>query len=75
MGDMMRYIIDRFESDYVVLEDENGNISNISREYLPEEVKEGSIIYYVDGKYLINTLEEEKRRNYIREKMNSLWND
>ena len=69
------YSVDRFEGEYVVLENRKTNeIKNVKKDMLPENIKEGSILQYVNGKYTYNeklTKEETKR---IQEKMNKLWN-
>ena len=42
---MKRYIIDRFEGEFVVLEDyETGKIQNMKKSCFPSETKDGDII-------------------------------
>ena len=69
------YSVDRFEGEYAVLENRKTNeIKHVKKDMLPENIKEGSILQYVNGKYTYNeklTKEETKR---IQEKMNKLWN-
>lgn len=69
------YSIDRFEGEYAVLENRNTNeMKPIKRDMLPSNIKEGSILQYVNGKYMYNeelTKEETKR---IQDRMNKLWN-
>ena len=69
------YSVDRFEGEYAVLENRKTNkTKNVKRDMLPENIKEGSILQYVNGKYTYNeelTKEEIKR---IQDRMNKLWN-
>lgn len=51
----MEFIIDRFEADIAVLEDENGNFTEISKALLPKNAKEGDCVVFANGTYTINT--------------------
>ena len=50
----MELIVDRLEEEYIVCEDENKNIVNILKDEVEDEVKEGDILIFVDGKYIVN---------------------
>lgn len=63
-------IIDRFEGEYAVVENENGELGRISRQLLPQNAKEGSVI-----EIRVNDNETENRKKTVREKMNSLFQD
>ena len=69
------YSVDRFEGEYAILENRKTNeIKNVKKDMLPENIKEGSILQCINGKYTYNeelTKEETKR---IQDKMNKLWN-
>ena len=69
------YSVDRFEGEYAVLENRKTNeTKNVKKDMLPENIKEGSILQYVNGKYTYNeelTREETKK---IQDRMNKLWN-
>lgn len=66
----MRFIIDRFEGDFAIVELENREIVNIPRVALPIEAKEGdSIIVSIDE------VETESRKKRIQDKFNSLFDD
>ena len=69
------YSVDRFEGEYAVLENRKTNeTKNVKKDMLPENIKEGSILQYINGKYTYNeglTREETKR---IQDRMNKLWN-
>ena len=66
----MKYTIDRFEGDWVVVELENKKYINIPRQLIPHEAKEGDIISVV-----VDTQETAKRREKIQDLMDNLWND
>ncbi len=69
------YSVDRFEGEYVVLENRKTNeIKNVKRDMLPENIKEGSILQYVNGKYTYNEERTQEEVNRIQDKMNKLWN-
>lgn len=69
------YSVDRFEGEYAVLENRKTNeLKQVKRDMLPANIKEGSILQCVNGKYMYNeelTKEETKR---IQDRMNKLWN-
>lgn len=58
----MEYIIDRFEGNYGVCQDEEGKVVDIPRQALPKNAKEGSRIGYTGEEYelLPDTEEAEK---------------
>src|SRR5699024_10597249 len=71
MGDLnMKFTIDRFEGNLVVVELENREMINISREILPPDSKEGDILSIE-----INKAETEKRKKRIQDKFNNLLNN
>ena len=66
----MRFIIDRFEGEFAIVELENREIVDIPRVVLPIEAKEGdSIIVSIDE------VETESRKKRIQDKFNSLFDD
>ena len=67
---MKTLIIDRFEENYAVCEDDDGKFFAIEKEELPVEATEGDVLNIDDdGVICINAEETENRRNRIREKM------
>ena len=67
---MKRYIIDRFEGEFVVLEDyETGKIQNMKKSCFPSEAKDGDIITVSEDNIITIDKEETKRR---REKLKKL---
>ncbi len=64
----MKFIIDRFEGNYAVVELENKEMINISKKILPEEACEGNVISVV-----IDQEETMKRKKKIKQLMDDLW--
>lgn len=72
----VEYTIDRFEGDIAVCEDRNNNkMIEIMKENLPEGAKEGSIIKYENGKYILDLGKDKEIANRIKKKMDKLWNN
>lgn len=65
----MKFIIDRFEGDYAVVELENKKMANVPKDILPEEAVEGSVISIV-----IDEDETMKRKEKIKKLIDDLWN-
>jgi len=65
-------VIDRIEGNTAVCEiRKNGKMKNIPIKELPEGVKEGNILKWEDGKYVIDNSNEIEKR--IEEKMKNVW--
>lgn len=62
----MKWIIDRIEEDFAVIETENGNVFSIPLAVLPENTKEGDALFV--------TIDKDETLNR-KEKINSLMND
>ena len=63
-------IIDRFEGEYAICED-NGQMISISRSLLPAGCHEGCSITLIDGGYRLTDNTADRLR--IRSKMNGLF--
>lgn len=66
----MKYTIDRFESEYVVVELENQKFVNIPRSAIPIEAKEGDII-----SVQVDTEDTQVRKKHIKKLMDDVWAD
>ena len=64
-------IIDRFEGDTAVIEDENGTF-DIPRSELPEGVREGDVLIYSGGRWTADRETAEIRRNNAAERLHRL---
>ena len=69
----MELIIDRFEDEYAVCEDENKKILNINKSKIPKQAKEGDIIIYRNGTYILDKEKTLNRKKYIEELKKDLW--
>ena len=69
----MELIIDRFEAEYAVCEDENKKILNINKSKIPKQAKEGDIIIYRNGTYILDKEKTLNRKKYIEELTKDLW--
>ena len=69
----MQLIIERFEGNFAVCEDENKNIINIKKEEIPEDAKEGDILVLEKNKYIVDYTETQNRKKYIQELTKDLW--
>ncbi len=69
------FVLDRFEGDYAILENlETKEKREVLSSLLPENLHEGSLLNYVDEKYILEPSLEEKRRNDLRARLNKLKN-
>lgn len=64
----MKIVIDRFEGEYAVCEDENIVMHNISRTLIPSESREMDVL-----EIILNKEETEKIRKYIEELAKDMW--
>ncbi len=68
---MEKFIVDRFEENFAVLESENGGTVDVEKSLLPE-AKEGDVIILENGMYRIDEDETAQRKAHIKEKMERL---
>ncbi len=71
----MKYVIDRFEDHFAVCEDEEGKMINIERAKLPENVKEGDIIFEDEEGFKIDSKEIESQKERIEKLADELWEE
>lgn len=68
---MKKYIIDRFEENFAVLEKEEGGTVDVERHLLPG-AKKGDVIIEKDGKYFVDEKLTKERKAAIAEKVRRL---
>lgn len=71
----MRYIIDHFEENFAVCEDESGELIDIERKKIPNKAQEGDVLLLKNGKYVLDKKQTEKMRKEIEDLMDELWED
>lgn len=70
-----KYIVDRMEGDYVILEGEQGNLFNVKKSNMIANVKEGDILYKKDNIYFIDDEATKRRKEEIDNLMKGLWEE
>lgn len=66
------FIVDRFENDYAILE-ENDKYYNVRKDELPANTKEGDVIIFHNNQYQLDDSETNSRRAKTISKQNNLW--
>ncbi len=69
---MEKYIVDRFEDDFAVLEKDDGGTVDVKKELL-KNACEGDVVIFENGEYIIDLQETQMRRKNIEEKMRNLF--
>lgn len=69
----MKYIIDRFEDNFAVCEDENQNFVDIEKSKLPEEAREGDIIIVNGDKITVDKESTKARKKEVQDLFDSLF--
>lgn len=69
---MEKYIVDRFEEGYLVLEKETGETIDVPKEEIPDAQK-GDVVIFENGKYTVNKEETIARKKIIAEKLRKLF--
>lgn len=67
-------IIDRFEGDFAVCEDENLNMVNIYKTLIPIDAPEGAVLKITDGNIEYDEKETLRRKEEISERVEMLFN-
>ena len=70
---MERYIVDRFEGEYAVLEKEDGTTIDVLKELVSGV--EGDVVVLKDGEYHADEEQTLARRRMIEEKMRKLFGE
>lgn len=69
----MKVVIDRFEENYAVCENEDRTMINLEKKLLPNGAKEGDILVLQDGTISIDKADTQKRKNEIDDLMEDMW--
>lgn len=68
----MRYIIDRMEGEYWILEDPNRKMHPVKKSLLPPDCREGDVLEEEGGTYRREPEETAKRREMLQKKLEKL---
>lgn len=71
--DNIKLIVDRFEGEYAVCENEDGTMIDIIRDKLPKETKEGDVLKVEGDTFVIDVQATLERKEYIKKLMEDLW--
>lgn len=69
---MKKYVIDRFEENFAVLEREGGGTIDIEKNLLPD-AKKGDVVIEKDGKFFVNKKQSDERKSLLEEKIRRLF--
>jgi hypothetical protein len=69
----VKVIIDRFEGNYVVCEKEDRTMTDIKKDSIPSNAKEGDVLSINNGVITIDVEGTEKRRLEIKKLTEDLW--
>jgi len=69
----MRYVIDRFEEESAICENkETGEMISIPTTKIPKKAKDGDVIVFEDGVYVLDAQQTKVSRGEIQELMDKL---
>lgn len=71
----MKLIIDRFEGNFAVCENENKEMINIERNKIPSSANEGDVISLENNIFTIYVEETNIRKEKISKLLNDLWKE
>ena len=69
----MKGTVDRFEENIAIIELEDRSTTNITKDKLPIDIKEGDIVIFSDNKISIDKEETKKRKQEIHNLMDKLF--
>ena len=68
---MARYVLDRYEGDWAILEDEDGRMLKVARDTLPQ-ASEGEALEEADGRWRADPERTERLRRQARARLERL---
>ena len=68
---MARYVLDRYEGDWAILEDEDGRVLKVARDTLPQ-ASEGEALEEADGRWRVDPERTERLRRQARARLERL---
>lgn len=70
---MKTFVIDRFEGDLAVLEEESGAMRDIPRARLPQDVRQGDVLIEQNGSLHVDTAETQRRAAQAKADLQALF--
>ena len=71
----MFYIVDRIEGSIIVVEDQNGNITNLNKNKVNGQIKEGDCLRKENEKFFLDIEKTKERKIEIEKLMKGMWED
>ena len=62
----MWYAVDRFEGEWAVLQDDEGQSHNVERSRLPQDIRQGGVLWQTDKGFVPDPEETARRRERVR---------
>jgi hypothetical protein len=73
---LMKYVIDRFEGNYAILENQDTyEIIDVKRNELPDDAKEGSVLSFENDIYTLDIYATNQRKEDILKRFSKLKNN
>ena len=69
------YIVDRFEGEYIILENNQGELFDVLKTSVESGVKEGDCLVKTGDYFTIDIEETKKRKEKIHDMMKGMWLD
>lgn len=70
---MTKFVIDRIEDDFCVLEDQDKKLISIEKSKFPDDIIEGDIVIFENGEYVFSKELTEKAREEMFKLQESLF--
>lgn len=70
---MDQYTLDRIEGNYVILEDKNGDILEVSIDKIEGSFKEGDILVKNKENFIVDKHFTKERKDKIENMMKNIW--
>lgn len=68
----MKYLIDRLEEGFAVLQNEDGSFVSVESSLIPSNAKEGDVLIFTSNSYFVDKEETKIRKNNFFQKFSSL---
>ena len=69
----MKYVVDRFEGEFAILEKSDGTLIEIPKGNIPKGVVEGDVLIKFNNIYIVDKEETDKLKREINELMDKLF--
>ena len=70
-----KYIVDRIEGDYAIVEKENGDMYKIFIENIKGNINEGDILIKKSEYFEIDKIFTLNRKNQVKNSMKNMWEE